>query len=325
MRGTLEHLLALDLNLLEPLYALLEEQHVTRAAERCHLSQPAMSRALERLRATFKDELIVRATRAYTRTTYGERLFRELQDIIPRLETALLDRQFEPSTSRHQFRLAATDYAANVFIPDLVELVTTRAPSATLSIEPFDNSSLLKVEAGTIDVGITCGKSTLLDNEALFVDEFVCVTSHHNRLPERRLSLEDYVEQRHAIVEVEQGCQPLIDSVLASHSCQRRPAFRTASHLSASLVAAKSGVVCTTARRFALKIRGVAELRVLEAPDEFGKIEYVMTWHQRTRQDSAQMWLRNQIREVSHQVANQLQQGSVVSPSRSRPSEALTP
>jgi DNA-binding transcriptional LysR family regulator len=305
VRGTPEHLLSLDLNLLEPLYALLEEKHVTRAAERCHLSQPAMSRALERLRATFKDELLVRAARAYARTAYGERLFSELQDIVPRLETALLDRHFEPLTSRHRFRLAATDFAANILMPELLELVAARAPSMTLSIVPFDDTSFLKVESGTVDLAIACGQnSPLLENELLFSDEFVCVTSVGNPLPERRVPLEDYVEQRHAVVEVARGCQPLIDGVLASRSCERRPAFRTTSHLSAALAAAKSGMVCTTARRLAVQFQTVANLRVFEAPLEFGKIEYVMAWHRRTRQDAAQSWLRDQIREVSQRFSN---------------------
>jgi hypothetical protein len=48
-------LLNLDLNLIYPLHALLEECHVTRAAKRSFLSQPAMSRALERLRDMFGD------------------------------------------------------------------------------------------------------------------------------------------------------------------------------------------------------------------------------------------------------------------------------
>ena len=49
------HLESVDLNLLPPLAALLEEQHVTRAAERSGLSQPAMSRALGRLRLLLAD------------------------------------------------------------------------------------------------------------------------------------------------------------------------------------------------------------------------------------------------------------------------------
>jgi hypothetical protein len=66
------HLRNVDLNLLHALHALLEERHVTRAAKRSFLSQPAMSRALDRLRETFGDPLLVRTGRVYERTVRGE-------------------------------------------------------------------------------------------------------------------------------------------------------------------------------------------------------------------------------------------------------------
>src|SRR5260370_30128401 len=68
------HLRNLDLNLLGPLHALLEERHVTRAAKRSFLSQPATSRALERLREMLRDPLLVRSGRASARTVRGSRV-----------------------------------------------------------------------------------------------------------------------------------------------------------------------------------------------------------------------------------------------------------
>ena len=53
-------MLDLDLNLLRPLWVLLEERHVSNAAERLGISQPGMSRTLQRLRSTLGDELLVR-------------------------------------------------------------------------------------------------------------------------------------------------------------------------------------------------------------------------------------------------------------------------
>jgi DNA-binding transcriptional LysR family regulator len=47
----------LDLNLLIPLRVLLTERHVTRAAEKLRITQPAMSASLARLRNLFDDQL----------------------------------------------------------------------------------------------------------------------------------------------------------------------------------------------------------------------------------------------------------------------------
>ena len=54
------NLAGLDLNLLPALEALLRLRNVTRAAAEVGLSQPAMSRALSRLRGIFGDPLLVR-------------------------------------------------------------------------------------------------------------------------------------------------------------------------------------------------------------------------------------------------------------------------
>src|SRR6266513_5613026 len=81
------HLEGVDLNLLPPLAALLEEQHVTRAAERSGLSQPAMSRTLGRLRMLLDDQLLVRDGGSYVLTPRAERIQRQLAGVMPQLET----------------------------------------------------------------------------------------------------------------------------------------------------------------------------------------------------------------------------------------------
>ena len=97
------HLRNLDLNLIYPLHALLEECHVTRAAKRSFLSQSAMSRALERLRDMFGDPLLVRNGRGYERTARGERVLRELEAVMPRLEDMVRGEKFDPARSQGYF------------------------------------------------------------------------------------------------------------------------------------------------------------------------------------------------------------------------------
>src|ERR1700693_1493114 len=114
------HLRNVDLNLLHALHALLEERHVTRAAKRCFLSQPAMSRALERLREMFGDLLLVRRGRAYQRTVRGERVLRELESLMPRLQAMVRGEDFDPRRSEERFRVAMTDHASMVLMPPLM-------------------------------------------------------------------------------------------------------------------------------------------------------------------------------------------------------------
>src|SRR5438309_10243458 len=110
------HLEGIDLNLLPQLAALLEERHVTRAAERSALSQPAMSRTLARLRQLLDDQLLVRTGSGYVLTPRAERIRLQLAGLMPQLETLFVAEAFDPATAEVHYRIAATDYALLLFL-----------------------------------------------------------------------------------------------------------------------------------------------------------------------------------------------------------------
>src|SRR6266699_5976639 len=136
-----------DLNLLHALHALLVERHVTRAAKRCFLSQPAMSRALERLRQMFGDLLLVRTGRAYERTVRGERVLRELESLMPRLEAMVRGEEFDAARSQERFRVAMTDHAAMVLMPPLMDRVRRAATHVKLEVSAWRAQSYEEVAA----------------------------------------------------------------------------------------------------------------------------------------------------------------------------------
>src|SRR6267143_2052290 len=129
------HLEAVDLNLIPPLAALLEERHVTRAADRSGLSQPAMSRALARLRKLLDDQLLIRDGGGYVLTPRAERIQRQLAGLMPRLEALFAAEVFDPATAEENYRLAATDYALLLFLHQVAREINKRAPHSTLRIE----------------------------------------------------------------------------------------------------------------------------------------------------------------------------------------------
>src|SRR5580765_6147004 len=94
-----------DLNLLPPLAALLEERHVTRAADRSALSQPAMSRALARLRQALDDQLLVRDGTGYVLTPRAERVQRQLAGLMLQLGTLFAAEVFDPATAEENYRI----------------------------------------------------------------------------------------------------------------------------------------------------------------------------------------------------------------------------
>src|ERR1700739_500531 len=126
-----------DLNLLIPLKALLHERNVTRAAERVHLSQSAMTRTLDRLRSELGDELLVRVGRNYELTPRGSALLDELGQVLPRVARLWAGEPFSPVQSEAHIRLAMSDYASSVVLAPLAEICGQLAPGITLEVVPW--------------------------------------------------------------------------------------------------------------------------------------------------------------------------------------------
>jgi DNA-binding transcriptional LysR family regulator len=141
-----------NLNLLPPLVALLEERHVSRAAERLRLSQPAMSRALQQLRRSFGDELLVRGPDSYTLTPRAQRIRGQLATTVTHLERLFAPETFDAATAAQSFRLAVSDYTVSALGPALVRTILTQSPNATVTCEPLDEGVFEKLDAGTLDL-----------------------------------------------------------------------------------------------------------------------------------------------------------------------------
>jgi len=211
-----------DLNLLHALRALLEERHVTRAAKRCFLSQPAMSRALERLREMFADALLVRSGRTYERTARGERVLRELESLMPRLEALVRGQPFEPALSQERFRLALTDHASAVLMPPLWQSVRAAAANVTLEVSAWHSRAYEDVVAGRLDLALSAEVApSFLEAEVLYQEDFVCLVGSAQRVGRRRFTLKQYLDLPHAVVETWDGQQTPVDRPLAA----LRPAY----------------------------------------------------------------------------------------------------
>ena len=107
----------LDLNLLIALDAILEERSVMAASRRLHLSQPAMSAAVGRLRQYFNDEIFTISQRKLVPTPLAQSLEKPTRDILLRIRANLISPpKFDPASSERRFRLVVSDYASIVLM-----------------------------------------------------------------------------------------------------------------------------------------------------------------------------------------------------------------
>src|SRR6478735_604328 len=297
------HLRTVDLNLLHALHALLEERHVTRAAKRCFLSQPAMSRALERLRETLGDPLLVRTGRAYERTVRGERVLRELESIMRRLETMVQGEEFSPARSQEHFRVAMTDHGSTILLPVLLQRVRKAAPDARLEVSAWNTKAYEDVVAGRIDVALSAeAVPPTLEYELIFNLDFVCLVGSAQPVRTRRFTLKQYLQLPHAVVETLDGQQTMVDRPLAQLGLKRRVALRLPFFLPAIFAIAKTDLILTVPRRLAKITGALAGLRIVEPPRTIKAFPYFMAWHSRLSTEPAHAWFRDQLRIVARTI-----------------------
>jgi DNA-binding transcriptional LysR family regulator len=293
-----------DLNLLKALAVMLEERHVSRAAERLHLSQPAMSRTLQRLRETFDDELLVRTRGGYEPTTRGHRIQSELAEILPRLEALLRGNAFDPATATGEFRVHCTDFATGVLGPAVFQRAFSEAPRISLNLRPLSDRSFAEVEQGRADLvisGVVAPKT--LRWETLFEEDFVCLVAADHPITGDRLTLADFARYPHVVISVFDEEQTMVDRPLADLGLRRTAGLRVPYFSAATLPLPGTDLITTLPRRGATPYLDDPAFRVTEAPVEIQSFPYGIAWHPRVDGDPAHQWLRGLLRDAATDLA----------------------
>ena len=301
----IEHLRQADLNLLVVLTAVAEERNITRAASRLLLSQPSVTRALQRLRHTFHDDLLIRTSTGYEPTPTGQRLLQDLATMLPRLDRLMVGGDFDPTTEDATFRIAATDHAAYLLVPPLYTSLLPRPIKVGFSFVPLHAGQYEALEKARLDLVLNADHDTAalhLSKEVIFEVDFVCVVSRKSKFA-RAVSLKQYLAAEHVAVDIIGGVQTHPDKHLAAIGEKRRCPLVVAQHTVAMRVAAVTDMIATVPRRMAVLEASNKAIKILEAPAALGSFKYVMIWHPRMQTDAAHVWLRSTIRELAGQLS----------------------
>lgn len=171
-------LASVNLNLLVPLMALLEERSVTQAADRVGLSQPAMSHALKKIRHLLGDELLVRQSTGMELTPRAVELMVPLKQALYQAAALVGSAGFDPLTDRRTVTMAMTTSTAFVLGGRLATLLRERAPQMVLKIQTSNMSSpTVFTDDGVDAILITETLPSPHPRERLFDDRWVVIAS----------------------------------------------------------------------------------------------------------------------------------------------------
>lgn len=298
------HLRQADLNLLVVFSALAEERNITRAASRLLLSQPAVSRALQRLRDMFHDDLLIRTSSGYEPTPKGQRLLQELESTLPRLDRLLSGADFDPKSEETSFRIAATDHASHVLCPLLCRTVLPLASKVSFVFVPLHEAQFEATEKGRIDLLLVADDGTApthFAKEVIFEVEFACVVARESRF-KRALTLKQYLAADHIGINIVGGIQTIPEKRLSAIGVKRHCPMVVPYHTAAMRSLIGTDLVATVPRRIAELEASNPLVRIVKAPAVLGTFKYLMAWHPRMNTDAAHTWLRSIIREAGKAI-----------------------
>ncbi|MFM9382394.1 LysR family transcriptional regulator [Pseudomonas sp. UV AK001] len=289
----------IDLNLLVILDALLSEQHVTRAAERLHLSQPAVSHALARLRDLLGDPLLVRAGAGLAPTARALELVAPLAEALAQLQSLLAPNTFNPASARRTFRLAMSDYGAAIILPGLIRTLRAEAPGIDLQISHASREGMVEgLLNGDIDLaaGVLPELPGELCSTPLFEERYVCLLDRQSLPAEGVLDLPTYLSRPHVLLEMRGSGTPEIERTLTALRERRRVAVSLPHWSVAPQFISGTDLILTVASR-ALKDVDDDSLIVVPPPFEIAPFTFVSAWHKRRGGDQALNWLNRRIGE----------------------------
>lgn len=293
-----------DLNLLKLFDALLKEGSVTRAGVRLGLSQPAASRGLGRLRRLLNDKLLVRTANGWELTPRAIALSGPVTKLLDDARAIVAPSEFHPSNASGRFTIATADHLALLLIPLLVSKLASLAPGIDLVMPApvGDNVDLIAQGGADLAIGSFQGLPARFYCRPLYNEDFVCVVRKNHPVVAEKLTLENFVSLPHLSVIITGQGRSAVDDALSQHGLTRRIAVRTPHFLVAPMIVAESDLILSIPRRLAHRIARSAPIEILEPPIKIQPFTPSIIWHERQHYDPANVWLRNQIVEISREL-----------------------
>jgi DNA-binding transcriptional LysR family regulator len=307
---TERNLRSVDLNLLVVFDALMVERSVTRAAEKNGLSQPAVSKALNRLRHLFADPLFVRHDRAMEPTDRAKVLAGPIHAALSDISRTLTNAAFDPSRVKGRVQIASIDVYHMPLISQLVCRLRALAPGLDLHVHALDNSRVRQhLASGEVGLAFCPFDARVKDFHSLrlWSDRLVTLTSKRSGVksltPEQFAACPHVVDAGHVHIKDDGSVSSVVDALLGARGLTRHIALVLPTAAGLPYMVASTDLIATLPSKIAGVLAAQSEVNLIPCPFEV-EVTPHMIWHAQTDTDPLLSWVRQIAGEIAIELSH---------------------
>ena len=287
----------LDLNLILALESILRLKSVSAAADEMNLTQPALSKALSKLRTHFGDRIVVPVGRNMIPTEFGLTLLNLSTELLLEMRVfSQLRPSFDPFTAKREFSIITSDYIISVFLTQIIRELVSIAPNVTFRLMSIDVSSNMLFDQGKIDFSIVPDMAIVGDHPhvKLFEDEFVCIAWDQHPDINNIQEPKSYLSQRHVTTSFGSASfDSHFEKFLKEQSVDLNIAMSMPNFTLLPECIIGTPFIATIHKRLAEKISPDLPIVFFPTPIPVPVLIENLQWHSHRKHDVASIWMRN--------------------------------
>ncbi len=297
-----------ELNLIPIFVAIYEEQNLSRAANRMDISQPAVSKALARLRDIYDEPLFHRTTSGVEPTTFAIDIYPAMAAALKNFTSTLsASRDFDPKTSGRVFSIACVSPASYEMMPRVMQLISQVAPGIALEVHPLfteDYESDLRLQRHDVIIDMTPKGRTMLKHEVISREELVVVCRKDHPAIDDTIDMEQFLSLEHVVVSRWHARKSLLSSEHYSDLEKRKIIYRAAGVVEMLPVIEGSDAIgmlpISSVHCFSEKY----DVKTLPLPFELEDLDMCMIWHPSRTNEPSHKWLRAKIKAAAKDISS---------------------
>ena len=292
----------LDLNLLHVFDTIYREGSLTRAAKALHLTQPAVSHSLSRLREHFDDPLFTRQGNQMVPTPLARRFLESMRPGLTQVQSAVNQfHAFDPATQRKTYSLGLRDVLESTFLPRLMERLDSYPELEIVSQRIPRRDMETQLAAGKLDfaVDVLLPVSNQTSHELLRRDRLVVLARRGHPLIQNGLSMADYLSAKHVLVSSRTDGPGIEDFELSRLGVRRNIRLRCQHYFAACRVVEDTNLLLTMPETYARIIGERSEIAIMDPPADLPSLDVHLYWHKAYEGEPALVWFREQLRQIA--------------------------